>query len=185
MTTSEFWLATSFDYIITYSLNRGPKLDAIQEAAKLLVKEIRSQLLVVPSSQLPLLRKQLRLLERTHGIDMLSLTQGPTAYNITASPVSVISRDSPEQLELAGILQAPVLNRMYWMCGPVYRDALAFYDAQDNLTAVLNICFDCDQMLTHTGEEVEADTATYKQLLHFLIQKGHSISNPDGMPGNE
>jgi len=62
------------------------------------------------------------------------------------------------------------------MCAPVYRDALVFYDGQDNLCGVLNICFGCDKMITHQQREVTAGTATYQELKQFMTGLGHVIS---------
>ena len=62
------------------------------------------------------------------------------------------------------------------MCAPVYRDALAFYDSQDNLCAVLNICFGCDKMLTAKQQEISADTNAYQELKQFLTELGHVIA---------
>ncbi|AMR29207.1 hypothetical protein A0257_20325 [Hymenobacter psoromatis] len=173
MTIGEFWNQQEFAYLVTYSFNRGPKLAALREAAKLLFQLTRKKLLTSPAAQLPALREQLRLLERTYDLDLLTLTQGNFAFHITASPVVRIGKNDIAAQDFEAILREPVLNRMHWMCAPIYRDALAFYDAHDNLVSVLNICFSCDRMVTDTGREVQADTTTYQILRDYLIQLGH------------
>ena len=116
------------------------------------------------------------MLERTHGLDLLTLTEGLNAYHITAEPVAAIGAKSAAAQALADWLQLPVVNQLHSMCGPLYRDALAFYGERKQLVGVLNICFSCNQMVNHAGQEVQADTAGYQALRAFLTELGHQIS---------
>lgn len=177
MTVGDFWEQQEFSSIETYSFNRGEKLDALRGAAKSIFQATRSSLLTASKNQLPALREQLRLLERTYDLDQLPLTQGPEAFHITASPGARVEKGMEAIQALATILQVPVVNQCHWMCAPVYRDALAFYDTQNRLTNVLNVCFSCDQMSTANGQQIEADTTTYQTLRAYLVQLGHPIAN--------
>jgi hypothetical protein len=176
MTTGEFYNAIRFSRIETYSFNRGAKLDSFTAAARELFRQKHHELLTAPPAELPLLRGQLRLLERTHDIQSLSLTEGLSAFHLTATPIAVIQADSLLMQQLAELLRIPVVTQSDWMCWPTYRDALAFYDEQGQLVKVLNICFGCDGMLSHTGEIIQADTTAYLALRTFLIQLGHPIA---------
>ena len=176
MTTQEFWRKTQFSYIISYSFNRGAKLDALHQAANQQYVDVRKELLTAPAARLPAMRENLRSLERGRDLTSLPLTEGLQAFQITASPVARIAANTPESIRLAAILALPVQNQNDWMCAPVYRDALAFYDSQDNLCGVLNICFGCDRMITHQRREIAADTATYQELKQLLTESGHVIS---------
>lgn len=175
MTVGEFWDQQDFSYLVTYPFNRGPKMIALEEAAKTLFRKTRQGLLTAPAAQLPDMREQLRRLKRNNDLGMLALTEGLDAFHITATPVALIEKDTPEASALADLLRTPVVDQTHWMCAPVYRDALAFYDEQNGLVGVLNICFECDRMLTDTGKELEADTATYQALHNYLAQAGHPI----------
>jgi len=84
--------------------------------------------------------------------------------------------ETPEAACLAVILAALVPEQDHWMCAPVYRDALAFYDGQDNSCGVLNSCFGCDKMITHQQREVTAGTAAYQELKQFMTGLGHVTS---------
>ena len=175
MTTGEFCDAINFDRIETYSFNRGAKLASFTVAARELFQQQRHKLLTAPAAELPLLRGELRLLERTHEIESMSLTEGLNAFHITATPIAVIQADSSLMQQLVELLHIPVVTQSAWMCWPTYRDALAFYDEQGSLVKVLNICFGCDGMLSHTGKIIQADTTAYQALRTFLIQVGHPI----------
>lgn len=87
----------------------------------------------------------------------------------------MIEKNTLATQTLAAILQTPVVNQNDWMCGPVYRDALAFYDEQDRLVSVLNVCFNCEYMMTDTGCAIQADAATYEALSSYLTHLGHPI----------
>jgi hypothetical protein len=63
------------------------------------------------------------------------------------------------------------------MCGPVFRDALAFYDAKHQLVAVLNICFECDQLYNEAGTEIEADITVYPALKQWMKALGHQVED--------
>ena len=175
MTTNEFWTLQQFNYIVTYSFNRGPKLAAQRAAATQLAAKVRKSLPTADAAQLPALREELRQLEQAHGIEMLPLTQGRQAFHVTASPVAVLNKESASIQALADIMQLPVGQQSNWMCYPIYRDALAFYDAQNQLVRVLNVCFDCDKMVTDTSRQVRADTAAYRALRELLGQLGHPV----------
>ena len=176
MTTNQFWRAQSFSYIPTYSFNRGVKLDALLHAANQQFAEVRKELLTAPIERLPAMRENLRSLEQGRNLTLLPLTEELKTFQITASPVAKIVAETPEAACLAAILAVLVSEQDYWMSAPVYRDALAFYDGQDSLCEVLNICFGCDKMITHQQREVTAGTATYQELKQFMTGLGHVTS---------
>ena len=176
MTTNQFWCAQSFSYILTYSFNRGVKLDALLHAAHQQFAEVRKELLTAPIERLPATRENLRSLEQGRNLMLLPLTEELKTFQITASPVARIAVETLEAACLAAILTVLVSEQDHWMCAPVYRDALVFYDGQDNLCGVLNICFGCDKMITHQQREVTAGTATYQELKQFMTGLGHVIS---------
>ena len=73
------------------------------------------------------------------------------------------------------ILKMPFARCSYWMCAPVFRDALAFYNQNHQLLTVLNICFECEQIQNESGMEVQADVAVYPALHQWLTGLGHEI----------
>ena len=103
------------------------------------------------------MRTNLIRLERGRDLSFLTLPESKDEYYIAEFPIARFAKDSPEANRLAAILATLVQQQFHWMCAPVYRDALAFYDSNDNLYAVLNICFGCDRMLTENQLDVAAD----------------------------
>lgn len=175
MNTLEYWRGLRFDYIITYSLLRGPKWEHLVEAMRQEKDISRRALLTATPAELPELRARLKRIERKNDLETLLTTAGNQAYNITATPTATLNRDSTEVEELGRILQMPCQNLLYFMCAPVFRDALAFYNAKHELAGVLNICFGCNVMQTESGQDVEADYHVYGQLREWFQQFVHQI----------
>ena len=80
-----------------------------------------------------------------------------------------------EAIRLAAVLATLGREQDHWMCGPIYWDALTFYDSQRNLCGVLNIGFECDRMINYQPQEVSADMAMYRELKHLDTELGHVI----------
>ncbi|MBX0289410.1 hypothetical protein K3G63_03125 [Hymenobacter sp. HSC-4F20] len=175
MSTQDYWRGLSFDYIITYSLLRGSKWQQLQDARRKERETSRRLLLTAPPAQLPELRAQLHRLEHQLDLQTRLTTDNNRAYNITTTPVAKLQRDTPEVAELGRLLQAPCTELLYPMCAPVFRDALAFYNAGHELLSVLNICFSCNVMQTENGQNVEADYLMYTPLQEWFQRLGHQI----------
>ncbi len=74
----------------------------------------------------------------------------------------------------------PAVDIYLWMCWPVYRDAIVFYNESDQVIAILNVCFSCNHMADGGFAPVYADDKAYDQLKQFFIDLGHQIeSNPE------
>ncbi|WP_139921572.1 hypothetical protein [Hymenobacter sp. DG01] len=179
MHTPEYWRGLTFDYIITYSLLRGPKWKHLLEAMRHEKDISRRALLTATPAELPELRARLKRIERKNDLETLLTTAGNQAYNITATPTDTLNRGSAEVEELGRILQTPCQDLLYLMCAPVFRDALAFYDAEHRLVGVLNVCFGCSAIQTESGQDVGADYRVYDQLRKWFQRLGHQIEVVD------
>jgi hypothetical protein len=164
MGADEFWTHQPFSYLETYSFNRGPKRAA-------LILQTKEELRTARYMRQPALRQVVERLES--GFD--TLTQGLHYLHPTATKVATVSYDSVQAQQLAAILSRAEKQEVYAMCWPIYRDALALYDAQGRLVRVLNICFECMNMKADTEVHVEADLATYEALRAYLVELGHPI----------
>ena len=178
MTTADYWNGLQFHYITTYSLLRGPKWAQLAAAMRQQIQESRKLLLTAQGAHLLAVRRRLELLHRKNNLDGSLLTEGLIeAYHITATPVATVLRGSAEAENLATILTQPFHEGSFWMCVPVFRDALAFYDANHRLVAVLNICFGCDQLHDESGVEIKADVAVFPALKQWCKALGHAVED--------
>jgi hypothetical protein len=165
MTAGRFWELQQFSYVETYSFNRDPKRATV-------IRQAKEELRVARYMRQPALRQLVERLES--GIYML--TQGLEHIHPTATRVAKIDQSSAQGQQLAAIFRQAGKPEWYAMCAPIYRDALAFYDAQGQLVRVLNICFECQHMQADTGSQVEADEAVYQALRLYLAQLGHPMA---------
>ncbi|WP_431293080.1 hypothetical protein [Pedobacter sp. P26] len=97
--------------------------------------------------------------------------------NPSSRKISSFQCADAEGITLIRILEIDVANMPAWMCAPIYRDAIVFYNKDREVVSALNICFECLYMENNMGINIEADESTYDLLKSFLISKGHEISS--------
>jgi hypothetical protein len=92
--------------------------------------------------------------------------------------ISEVPRGSKPYEALIKIMHTDIEEVMNWMCAPIYRDAILFYNSNNELVDGLNICFECDQIETIKGEHISVDFKVFKYLKIFLLELGHKVENP-------
>lgn len=107
----------------------------------------------------------------------IRLTDQVGKLHSTAQLISTFTRQDKITQELEKVLTEPVKEQYDWMCAPVYRDAIAFYDLQDKLVSVLNICFQCDSLLDEYEQRLDTDYSVFERLRILLIETGHPIED--------
>jgi len=95
--------------------------------------------------------------------------------NDSSQKIISFQRYDADILELIRILEIDVVNLPSWLCGPIYRDAIVFYNKKKEIVSALNICFECSYMETDKQNNINADERTYELLKSFLNSKGHHI----------
>ena len=93
----------------------------------------------------------------------------------TSEKISSFQRNSQDVIKLNHILETEVTNLPSWMCLPIYRDAIVFYNKAGEIVSALNICFECSYIENDKGINIDADESTYGLLKSFLTSKGHKI----------
>lgn len=175
MTAAEFWNAQEFAYLVTYSFNRGPKLAALHETTMAAIEQTKQDLQQAPFRDQRRLENQLRKLQEA--IRSSTYTKKLANSHNTAERIALISQNSSLATQLGSVFSSSTEEAVFFMCPPIYRDALVFCDKHDKQLSVLNICFECLYMETDSGMLVEAGPPTYEALCELLIQLGHPISN--------
>jgi hypothetical protein len=95
--------------------------------------------------------------------------------NDSSKKISSFQRTDQDMIKLNHILKTDVVNLPSWMCLPIYRDAIVFYNKNGEIISALNICFECSYMQDDKSININADECTYDLLKTFLISKGHKI----------
>lgn len=130
--------ALHYDFIETYSFNRGPKFES---------QFIGNNLYVTGLSPVLGIDKQL---------------------NDTVVKIFEIRKDTDEYDTLKAIISRQFVGKMDWMCAPFYRDALVFRSKDNEIVESLNVCFECGDMRDVAGNYIEADEEVYNELKSLL-----------------
>lgn len=132
MLISDFWARQRFSYLVTYSFQRGPELTALKT-------RLRQELETARYMRRAAIWQQIESLESYSK----TLTERLGTIDPTATVGMRLAADSGAVQQLGYVLQQAGQQEYYAMCPPIYRDALAFYNENDELVSVLNICFEC------------------------------------------
>lgn len=99
--------------------------------------------------------------------------------NPTAVMIREIQKSDQACSSLIRYLKTEIEEELLFLCAPVYRDAILFYNAGHELVAGINICFECDRIESIYGAHISTDFKTFKYLKQLLLQLGHPIESPD------
>lgn len=169
-TSAEYITGFDFTYFRTYSFQRTEahkELDQLMELRKngALAKEDRTRYDVLND----------QLLGNRYKETILDEDQ---RLNPTATMIREVRRTDEQCATLLQHLKTEIEEELLWLCSPIYRDAILFYNAQDELVEGINICLECDRIETIRKEHITTDFKTFKYLKQFLLQLGHDIENP-------
>jgi hypothetical protein len=161
-----------FDYIETYSFQRGKTYDdQLKDYVEL--RDTRQELGKLTESQQKRFDQILR--SRPKQIEYLLDSNGQ--FHHSSQRTHTFRKDSPEVEQIVAILRIEPLDIPAWMCAPFYRDAIVFYDSIDHIVSVLNICLSCYYMQTQPFHFVNADAKGYDELKQFFVGIGHLVEN--------
>lgn len=85
--------------------------------------------------------------------------------------------DHPIAIRIKELLQIEIEEHFKWLCAPVFRDAIVFYDGNNRVVSCLNICFSCWYLQTE-DLALKADYKTYGYLKRLFLELGHAIEDP-------
>lgn len=163
----------SFDYIETYTFQRGEQYEEINkleqnEYNKLEQRKIKKNDL----NQSEELRfNELKGLVK-HKQYILNDKGKLHPY---CKKTNTFKHDDQQVIELIKILKTEIINVYDWMCAPIYRDAIIFYDKKGEIISSLNICLSCSYIQTSKDIYIDADESTYGLLKHFFKKIGHNV----------
>ena len=96
-------------------------------------------------------------------------------FHFSSLKTNTIEKNNTKLNILINALKIKPTNIIDWMCAPIYRDAIIFYDTNKEIISCLNICFSCEKMELEKLNHIIADTRTYELLKEFFINHGHHI----------
>ncbi|MDR3011015.1 MAG: hypothetical protein LBV59_24025 [Sphingobacterium sp.] len=164
-----------FDYIETYSLQRGKEYNALIQ----ILKPERHNLKVRKEKRNNLTdSEEIRLSELDA---LLGATQylidSTGRFHFSSQRTNTFICGNEEISLLKNILLTKTTNVNNWMCAPIYRDAIVFYKSSGEIISVLNICLSCEAMALDSSKQVTADSSTYGMLRKFFKEIGHHVES--------
>ena len=175
VSSSDYINGFPFDYIETYSFQRGDEYQAVMQVLK-------------PERNRLKMRKQERNnLTDTDEIRLSELDAllGVTQYLIddtgrfhfSSQRTNTFPYDNEITKLLRNILLTKITGVNNWMCAPVYRDAIVFYKSSGEIISALNICLSCEAMTIDSSNQVVADSSAYEMLRNFFKEIGHPVES--------
>ncbi|SEO57894.1 hypothetical protein [Mucilaginibacter sp. OK283] len=165
----------TFDYIETYSFQRGGdyqvRLNVILPELEALKTRSESETLTSGEAE-----RYTHLNNVYHKVGSYIINEDGQ-FHQSAIKTNTFKRESPEVDRLITILNIPAVNIPYWMCAPVYRDAVVFYDKDGNIISTLNVCLGCEYMAIQPSEEIHTDAEAYRLIKQFFIDLGHQVQD--------
>ena len=168
ITTKEFIESINFKYFETYSFQRKGQFDIYEELLKKYTND-NDSLTNEETIELKKLRKTIYNQENNF------IFSENKKINKTAELVYTYDNTKNLNDELINILKTPFVDFDAWMCAPIYRDAILFYDTNNMIIDGINICFECSNIINLNKIEILTDRIVYEKLKEFLQSIGHKI----------
>jgi len=169
---SELEKVFDFDYLETYSFQRGSDYEKIIQNKEELYHQFinRSKLKILSFEE----NQEMNFLS-SHLDSTQFLFDKNNALHFSAEKIKKFFRNENESKELIKIFKTKTKKIPSWMCAPVYRDAIVFYDRENQITEVLNICFSCEFIQNSSHDFMDTDESVYESLKKLLLSIGHQI----------
>jgi len=147
-----------FDYFETYSLQRG------LEYEEMIIKKEKSYEEVVEKDKFNLLGREeiqnLNILENQLNNVQLLFDDSENLH-FSALKIKILYSTEDDAKQLINLFKIKTEKIPSWMCAPIYRDAIVFYNKEDAIIEVLNICFSCEFIQNSNKTFVDADKSFY------------------------
>lgn len=165
----------TFDYVETYSFQRGTEFEESNKTNRLeyeklkVRKDKRNDLTVLGE-------KRFLELKELYGFTQYLINDKRQFHPFSTKTHTFRSTDT--QIDrLKNILRTEIKDVPAWMCTPMYRDAIVFYDKSNRIVSTLNICLSCEYMETKMFSHINGDNKTYDLLRQYFIDLGHKIED--------
>jgi hypothetical protein len=174
--STDFINDLTFDYAETYSFQRGTEYELQQnifdkEYDKLKSRKSKLNDLTVEEEE------KFITLDKLCGFTQYLIDDENRFHYSSTKTNTFTSTDSKIGL-LKTILRTEIKDIPSLMCAPTYRDAFVFYNHEDKIVSVLNVCLSCQYMETKKFNHINGDYKTYDLLKRFFIDIGHEVENP-------
>lgn len=172
LSSIDFINALDFEYVETYSFNRGEEYEQWWNAVK---KEYNPLL----SGKKNSLEKANAFMEFTKLLDDMNyLIRKDGRFHPFSKRTHTFESDAIEVDRIKEILRTEIVKEVHLTCVPAYRDAIVFYDKRDVIVATMNICLGCAYMKVEPFGYLSADVSGYTMFREFFLELGHEVEEP-------
>ena len=178
--STDFIKDLTFDYVETYSFQRGIQFEENKKQIQIdfenlkAKKDIQNILSIDEEKQL------------INCSELLSFTQyivnDKGQFHPSSKKTNTFLNSDPIIGKIKNILLTEINDIPMWLCSPIYRDALVFYNSDNEIITTLNVCLSCQYMETKIFNYVNGDYKTFDLLKRFFIGIGHDVEDPDYFP---
>ena len=165
----------TFDYAATYSFQRGTEFEENNKTSRPEYEKLKAR---------KDKRNDLTVLEEKQFLelhDLLGFTQylinDKGQFHPSSTKTHTFKSTDPQIDRLKNILRTEIKDIPAWMCAPMYRDAIVFYDKLNQIVSTLNVCLSCEYMETKMFSHINGDNKTYDLLRQYFIDLGHKIED--------
>ncbi|MGC4100892.1 hypothetical protein [Ferruginibacter sp.] len=162
----------SFDHIETYSFQRGPQFEERKRLNHLEYSRLDTRKNIFDDLTAQE-EKRLDELEQLAKTQYLLNEEGH--FHSGCIMTNRFSINDPQVARLKDILLTKITEIPMWLCSPMYRDAVVFYNKAHEIVATLNVCLSCSYMETQMFHYINADHTTYELLREFFTSIGHEV----------
>ena len=175
--STDFINDLTFDYVETYSFQRGQDFEDNKK-----INQVEYDRLKTRRD-----KHQILSTEEEENLANLGGLLGYTQYLIndkgqfhpSSKRTNTFLNGDPAIDRIKSILQTKINDIPRWLCAPIYRDALVFYNSDNEIVSVLNVCLSCQYMETKMFNHINGDYETYDLVKRFFIDIGHEVEDPD------
>jgi len=172
----EYLLKLHFEYALSYSGLRGEKFKNLEIENKAKILAIIKDLETARYTQKAKLREKINILaSEIEVVNSVLINQNGKLHK-SAVFVHRFEKDAKETASLLKALSSPFSEEVAVPCPPVFRDSLVFYSKKNEITGILNFCFECIRIKNEMGEDLNVGYQVFEQLADELINVGHPIN---------
>jgi hypothetical protein len=93
----------------------------------------------------------------------------------TAEKTHTFKKDDFRTQELLDLLSIEFKQQFDWMCAPIFREMIVFFDKEKNIVSILNVCLSCDKVEDSNGNDVRTDAKVFAKLKEYFTHLGHNL----------
>ncbi|MGB1241540.1 MAG: hypothetical protein ACPG49_03400 [Chitinophagales bacterium] len=164
-----------FEYAVSYSGLREKEFESLEIENKKQIQKIEREIKIESSKDKSKLDEKVRRLSWEINIFKSRIVKSNGEFHKSTKAIHRFEKEGKEINQIFEILKTKFEKQYFWMCPPIFRDAIVFYSKEDEIVGILQMCFSCDWIKNENEEDFEVDHKIFQRLKNELIDFGHKI----------